>query len=163
MLTQKVPGSKVHPLQIRGGPQIPADGVLDGQRAQPDPVTVLARACIVAGMEIRANLTDGGYSDGCGQQPVDRGQEPEGICRLFEDQVGHLAAGMDAGVRSAGTRDGNRHPQRGFQRCFDGSLDGGVVWLDLPAVPIRSEVFDIEAIGGHFSGKAYLERDASAR
>lgn len=153
----------VHAFQVRCRADMPTDGLVDGQRPQADAISVLAVSGVVSCMEIRSHLPDGGHSNRSRKQAVDGGQQAVCIRRGFQVQVGHLSAGVHAGVRAAGADDGDRSAESRLQGRLYGTLNGGMVGLDLPTVPIRSEIFDIESIGGHFSGKTYLEGDASAR
>ena len=75
----------------------------------------------------------------------------------------NLTAGVYSGVGSPLSHDGNAPPQYSLQGRFDGTLNCGMVRLDLPAEPVGSQVFDIETVCEHFFGVAYLGVSAQQR
>jgi hypothetical protein len=66
--------------------------------------------------------------------------------------MGHLAPGVNSGIRSAGPRQGNSLPGDFLQYGFYGPLNRGGLGLALPALEIGTVIGDEEAesMGRHF-------------
>ena len=71
------------------------------------------------------------------------------VYNFVEVEVCHLAAGMNAGVRASGPRDGNRLTRGDGKPVFEGGLDRVAIRLTLPAVEFGSIVFDAHSVSWH--------------
>lgn len=74
-------------------------------------------------------------------------------------EMNHLAATMDAGIRSAGTVHDHRMVGDPTQRCFNALLYGRRLALALPAIKLRPIVFNP---GGQAHGISTIQRRPSS-
>lgn len=147
----------IHARHVRSGPNIPPDGLFDGEGDTAQAIPILAISGIEPGMECVMNTPDGPHGNRAGQKSAHGGKQPMFIDLLVKMEVGHLTTGMDAGIRTTGARDRNRVTKGRLECRFKRTLNRGVRRLDLPTVPIRSEIFYVQPIGGHCSAAAYLD------
>ena len=123
-------------------------------RGVDDPVAVDLRAGRSPGVEIRRRLLEGEDPDVLGQDGVERPQEDSVGQLEGAAKAGHLAQGVDAGVRPARAVDDG--PLLGDlpDRLLEDALDGPAVGLALPAAEIRAVVAEDELVVLHLTRRA---------
>lgn len=144
------PGCPVHRIKIRWRAEHDTPGTVQRPRFGTRVIVVRPDACIIPGMELgrRNRKIQDGYARR--QNAVKGGPQAVRIDVHVGVEVGNLAARMYTGVRPSGTRDPHPRPEDSLQCFFDGLLNRRLVRLDLPAVPIRSVVFEGHPVGCHF-------------
>ena len=118
-------------------------------RGAAEPVAVDLEGGALAGVKGLVHRVGVQYADRSRQITVaaldERPARFRGRRACGHRQVGHLAAGVDAGVRAAGPVDGHASAEDSGQGFFDNLLDGERVVLALPAGVVCADIGDSQA------------------